>query len=84
MSDAPETIWATNGGYPHFNDDWSDGEWVNDDGCNGIPYTRTDTVEDLRNTLAVAMKLLRDNKLQIGRELNQADMDVLKQAREWK
>lgn len=50
------------------------------------PLAESDTVEGLKSSLDTAMKLLRDNKsnMHFDRELNQADHDVLKQARKWK
>ena len=43
-----------------------------------MDYVKSDT------RLDTAMKLLRDNKMQWSRELTQADLDVLREAREWK
>lgn len=34
--------------------------------------------------LDTAMKLLRDNKMHFDREMNQADHDVLREARKWR
>jgi GH25 family lysozyme M1 (1,4-beta-N-acetylmuramidase) len=87
MTDAPETIWVNPEETVNNKPSWIDGLSVShkesyvDDCCEGIQYTRTDTIEGLKSQLDTALKLLRDNQMQWSRELNQAELDLISEAR---